>query len=127
MKIELKPSCAADITALLGADRPPYRCRLMTAWHGGRILGIGGLTFMPDGSTWATLVLIEEARRYGVALIRAWRQVLRWAREAQLKTIYAKADERIPQARAFLRRLGFEPMRAGIWVLQLAEGSPWRR
>lgn len=125
MRITLRPSRPRELALLLGRARPPQRCRLLTAFAGEEPIGIGGLTFTADGCAWATLALKPEARRYGPALLRAWRLVRDRARADGYRVIYAKADPAVPGAEEFLRRLGFQPLAHAVarevWMLPLEE------
>lgn len=87
----------------------PYRIRGFTAMHGDKILGIGGLAAMPDGTTAAFLEVSEEtARKYPIALYKAAKATLEHARERGVSDVRTRADGQREASERFLARLGFE-------------------
>lgn len=114
MRVELRPSCADDILALIGHPAP-YRVKALTAFADDHAIGIGGLVFAPDGTVWASVKLLDEGRRYKVALWRAAKLCLEDAAAHGIRTIYAKDEPGRAGAREFLQRLGFSQS-DGLWV-----------
>jgi hypothetical protein len=105
--MHFSPTIAADFDAI-GAPRLDYRIRGVTAHVNGRIVGIGGLGFLPDGSVMAFAHLTDEARAARFALHRKVCRELAAARK-RYPLIIALADPDQPAAERWLTRLGFKP------------------
>lgn len=87
----------------------PYRMiALVGRDDAGKIIGIGGIAFLPDGQKYAFTELTDEARRNPVALHKAALMILDAARRRGIKRIIAGADMAAsPAAKRWLSRLGF--------------------
>lgn len=108
-KVEIAPVTRADFLEFLEQE-PPVRIRGYCGKVDGRIIGIGGVGTLEDGTRVAFCHLTDEARSYPVALHRIGLKVLRQAREGGARRIIAKAEEGRNRAREWLLRLGFKPM-----------------
>jgi hypothetical protein len=121
-KVVLRPARASDFVELL--DEPlPYRVRAITAERNGKLLGVGGLAFMPDGVVGAFVHASDEGRRCKIAMHKAGLMTMRMAREMGLRRVVAMADEGIPPAKAWLKRLGFKPKKTDnevVWIWQIS-------
>ena len=89
---------------------PPYRIRAITGRVDGRIVGIGGIAYLPDGSILAFLESTDEARKHAVTLYKAARQILKDAALAGHRRIIAVGDPEVQAVPRWLKRLGFEPV-----------------
>lgn len=122
MPVTVDPATKEDFLEFVGT-LPPHRVQ---AWAGkldGKVIGIGGLLFLPDGSRIAFLDLDPEARRYSHALHRAG---LRFAREVlkqQGVPIIATTAEDFPRASVWLERLGFTTQPGNVHVFNLQADS----
>lgn len=105
--MHFSPTIAADFDTI-GAPRLDYRIRAVTAHINGRIVGIGGLGFLADGSVMAFAHLTDEARARKFALHRRVTRELFAARKRHPR-ISALADPDVPAAERWLARLGFAP------------------
>src|SRR5262245_1899887 len=100
------PTLAADLAAT-GQDRLGFRIRAVTARVGDKIVGIGGLSFLDDGTVLAFCHLTDAARRRKVALHKAALAALARAKASGIRRIVATADPEQPAAERWLERLGF--------------------
>jgi hypothetical protein len=105
--MHFSPTIAADFDTI-GAHRLDYRIRGVTAHVNGRIVGLGGLGFLPDGTVLAFVHLTDEARSAKFALHRRVCRELASARK-RYPRIIALADPDEPAAERWLERLGFSP------------------
>jgi hypothetical protein len=119
MRVTFRPSVAADIAAII--DQPlPHRIRAITAVADGKVLGVGGLGFRPDGTVIAFVAMIEEARRYRCAIHRAGLLAMDMIRDSGVPQVIAEAQPNNPAAEPWLLRLGFRPrefagLKAFVW------------
>lgn len=104
--ITLRPATRADIAQLQGDEPLPWRVQAIAGEIDGRVIGVGGLVFRPDG-VWATVLLTDEGRRHKLSLHRAARMTLAMAQRAGVHTLYAKAEPGRAGAEMWLERLGF--------------------
>lgn len=116
--VDFAPATKADFEAFTAANLgvpmvPPVRCRAYAARVDGRLIGVGGIAFMPDGTRVAFTELTDEARRYPVALHKAALRTLALARELGIKRLVATTFSGHPAAERWLVRLGFAPFGAG--------------
>jgi RimJ/RimL family protein N-acetyltransferase len=118
-RVELRPSVAADFLALQGCP-PAWRCQCITALVDGRVIGIGGVVHLPNGTHAASVIMNEEARRYPVAIHRAGRAAIAKFRELGLKRVLAFADADTPASERWLERLGFRRLN-GVFVWESAD------
>jgi hypothetical protein len=105
-KVELRPAIADDLPHIIG-EPLPYRIRAFTAVADGKVIGIGGLAFPPDGQVWAFVQQGEAAKQYPVAFHRAGLMAMKMIQESGLRGILATADTDSEVAIRWLRRLGF--------------------
>lgn len=119
-RVEFRPTIASDLEHL--TDKPlPFRIKAITAVIGDRVLGVGGIGFMPDGTTVALAQMTDEMRSHKVALHRAAKRFLAEVRASGIRELVTLADQNIAGAENWLRHLGFEPVtRNGvrIWLWQ---------
>ena len=114
MTVEIRPATPADIDAY-AVEQSPYRVRAYTALVNGRIIGLGGVAYLPNGAVMAFLNINEDARSYPVTLCKVAVRVIREAHERGVKTINAVCDDKIEAAPRFLRRLGFKHLGEDIY------------
>lgn len=100
------PEDFAALEPLLGGKHP-YRARTLTATADGKVLGVGGLVYLPDGTTWASVVMSDEARRYPTAIHRAGLAAMKMIRRSGARRVFARAEDGNNTARRWLMRLGF--------------------
>ena len=108
-KAILTPTTPADVEEFRHAT-PPYRIKAITGRVDGRIVGIGGIAYLPDGTIGAFLEATDEARKHAVTLYKAAKQILDDAAKAGHRTIVAIGDPEIEAVPRWLKRLGFEPV-----------------
>lgn len=106
MRVTLRPATAADVEAVAG-DKPYHRLFALAGDVEGRTIGVGALIFRPDG-VWASVVLMDEARRFKAALVRCARRLLAEADAMGVRRLLAKPEPGREGAEALLTRLGFE-------------------
>jgi|SRR5215510_831103 len=109
--MEFAPTVVADLAAT-GQDRLGCRIRAVTARVGDEIVGIGGFSFLDDGTVLAFCHLTDAARRRKVALHKAAIAALARAKASGFRRIVATADPEQPAAERWLERLGFVSARA---------------
>lgn len=109
MRVEIRPSVAADFLALQG-QLPPHRTNCLTALAGGEVIAIGGFVHFPDGTVWASVLMTDAFRQYPTAVHRAGRLAMQLARRAGYPRVYAYAEPGRPGADAWIERLGFQPI-----------------
>lgn len=118
MRVTLRPTIASDFAQLI--DVPlPNRVMAITAELDGRVIGVGGFRFTPDGVVAAFVLMAQEARRYPVAIHRAGLRAMAQARAADIRRIVALAQPDNPAAERWLARLGFIPVDQGgetVWL-----------
>lgn len=110
--VTLRPTESSD-WAQVASEPLPFRIRAMSAEVDGRVIGIGGLAFQPDGMVVAFVQLAADAKRYPVALHKAALATIDMAARLGLKRLYALCDSDIEAAERWLRRLGFVPLKIG--------------
>jgi hypothetical protein len=125
-KVTLRPTVLADLPHVIG-EPLPYRIRAITALIDGRVIGMGGIAFPPDGPAIAFVQLapasqaetvgasepaaasMPEARRYPVAFHRAGLMAMEMIRRSRVAQVVATADASSDVAIRWLKRLGFQP------------------
>jgi hypothetical protein len=117
MRVELRPTVAADLPQVIG-EPLPHRIRAITALADGRVLGIGGIGFRPDGAVIAFVQMAAEARKYPAAIHRAGLAAMRMVRASGVPRVLAEAQPGNPAAARWLERLGFT---------RLGDVYVWRR
>lgn len=115
MKAEIRPATREDILQVNG--QIPFRVRALAAERDGKLLGVGGLGFRPDGIVVAFLILAEgvTGKSVMVTLHKAGLKLMAMARELGFHRVLASADMNYPAAERWLARLGFEQT-DGAWV-----------
>jgi N-acetylglutamate synthase-like GNAT family acetyltransferase len=108
MTCEIVPAERKHFVELLGAI-PLHRVKGYAGIANGKVVGVGGVYYFPDGTIAASLALSESARRFPKTLLKVAKQVMKDARETGVKELVALADLSIPRAREFLLHLGFLP------------------
>jgi hypothetical protein len=150
----LRPTVPADLPKIIG-EPLPYRIRAITAVllpapaaggstlatpspqksapaaaaANGKVIGIGGIAFPPDGTVWAFVQQSVEAKRYPIVFHRAGLAAMKMIRAMGLGEVHATADRDNEAALRWLRRLGF--VEAGLisedkvaFVWRLAPAGP---
>ncbi|MCC6172073.1 MAG: GNAT family N-acetyltransferase [Gammaproteobacteria bacterium] len=113
----VRPTTSADVTELTG-EAPPFRIRAWSGVAGGRVIGIGGLAYMPDGTIVAFAHLTPEARAQKFALHRAALKLLAEMEAHGVRRLVATADPDFAAAERWLTRLGFrrDPRHEKVWI-----------
>lgn len=109
MRVILRPSTAEDWKQLR-PETLPCRIRAITAEIDGKLLGIGGIGYRPEGTIVAFAVVTDEGRRYPAAVHRAGLAAMKMIQELGLPRVIADAQPGNPAAERWLIRLGFEKM-----------------
>lgn len=107
MRVQLRPTVAADLPHVIGNQPLPFRIKALTAHIGDQVLGVGGLGYMPNGIVGAFVAMNEEGRKYPAAIHRAGLAAMRMIRESGEPRVVAIADALVPGAERWLERLGF--------------------
>lgn len=106
-RVAFRPATAADFAVLF--DRPiPHRVRAIAAELDGALLGVGGITFRPEG-VFAFAQFTAAFKLYPAAVHRAGIAGMALIRDAGVATVIAEAQPDNPAAERWLRRFGFEP------------------
>lgn len=119
MRVTLRPTIAEDLPHVIGEDLP-HRIRAITALAGDQVLGVGGIGYRPDGTVIAFVAMLDEARKYPVAIHRAGLLAMEMIRGSGVPLVVAEAQANNPAAEPWLLRLGFKPreisgQRAFVW------------
>src|SRR5438046_1497902 len=114
-KAVLTPTTPEDVLEFKQRT-PPYRIKALTGRVDGRIVGIGGIAYLPDGTLVAFLEATDEARKHAVTLYKAAKQILQDAAASGHRKIVAIGDPEIDAVPRWLKHLGFEPVDNGIYV-----------
>ena len=121
MRVTLRPTIAADLPFCI-AESLPYRIQCITALAGGKVIGIGGLGYRPDGTVIAFAQITDEMRNYPQAIHRAGIAGMKLIRDSRVPTVLAEAQEDNPAAERWLLRLGFRET-----LIDGRRGFVWRR
>ena len=110
-KIEVGPATAADVAEYTAnftgvAQLPPFRILALAGKVDGKVLGIGGVCYLPNGGRLAFADFAPEAHKYPIALHKAGRAALALARKHGLKQVVAVTGQH-EAAERWLIRLGF--------------------
>lgn len=85
---------------------PPYRCRAYAVKKDGKVIGIGGLGFLPETTImWSEIS--DELRALPVTLHKVGKRVVADAEALGIKAMYATTDEGFDAAERWISRLGF--------------------
>jgi N-acetylglutamate synthase-like GNAT family acetyltransferase len=116
--VEFRPTTADDLPHL--TDQPlPFRIKAVTALIDGRVVGVGGIGFMPDGVVAATVLMTDEMRAHKFALHRMAKKFLADVAASGIRELVTLADQDIAGAENWLRHLGFRPIeRNGVEIWQ---------
>jgi hypothetical protein len=106
MRVQFRPTVAADLAAVT-TEKLPHRIQAVTAIADGRILGVGGIGFRPDGTVIAFAHFLPEFRKYPTAIHRAGREGMRLVRRSGAAVVVAEAQPGNPAAAPWLERFGF--------------------
>lgn len=123
MRLETRPTVAEDVPRLI--ESLPTRIKALTVTKGDEILGIGGLTFMPDGTV-AAFVMQQDgaALKYPIATHKAALRVLREAKADGHRRIVATTQAGNPRAERWLLRLGFRRLvESGTFIVWVWEAK----
>lgn len=117
-QIEYRPSIKADFEELMKGPLP-HRVKAISATIEGRLIGYGGVTFLPNGAIAAFIELAEEGKKYPIALHKAGLKAIQGFKSSGFKRVVAMADPEIEQAGPWLKRLGFKREKVDteeVWV-----------
>jgi len=112
MRVELRPTIAADLPFCI-AESLPYRIQCITALADGKVVGIGGIGWRPDGTVIAFVQMLPEARKYPAAIHRAGLAAMKLIRDSRVPLVVAEAQDDNPAAERWLLRLGFRKTAMG--------------
>lgn len=116
-QVTFRPTVAADLPHL--TNQPlPFRIKAVTALIEGRVVGVAGIGFMPNGAAVALAQMTDEMRAHKFALHRRAKQFLKDVAASGIHELVTLADTDVaPSAENWLRHLGFEPIeRNGVRV-----------
>ncbi len=135
-KVIIRPTLPADLPHVI-AEPLPCRIRALTAVllpspdqgedeavSEERILGVGGVAFLPGGCE-AFVQAAPDAYNYPVAFHRAGLMAMKMFRDIGIREVVASCDEGNPAAVRWLDRLGFA--RAQVQFLPGKIVWLWRR
>lgn len=107
MSIAIRPAVARDV--LLFCPSVPVRCIAIAGEdESGKVVGLGGVAFLPDGRKMLFSELTEDARKRPVALHRAAVRLLEKLKSEGITSLIATTSESGPEAaERWIRRLGF--------------------
>jgi len=105
-KVTLRPTVAADL-AIAGDSPLPHRIRAITAEIDGRVIGVGGIGYRPDGVVFGFVHALPEAKNYPLAFHRAGRMAMAMVEQLKLPCVIAEPQANNPAAEPWLKRLGF--------------------
>ena len=94
----------ADFRAFYDRD-PPEAWTAMCGDRGGKIVGMAGVYYDPDG---VALGFLDATERPSFALHRAAKKFLSVMKAVGEKAIYTTCQDNIPRAEEWLTRLGFK-------------------
>lgn len=111
-RIELLPATEADCREAMrtfsGREWPiPMRIVGIAARMEGKLLGVGGIAFRPDGYRVTFLDVGDEGRSHPLALHKAALKVIEMAKEARVRQLIATTASMHPKSPHWLLRLGF--------------------
>ena len=109
MSVTIRPTVPDDIPHLTD-DPLPFRIKAVTGLIDGRVIGVGGIGFMPNGTVVALAQLTDEARAHKFAIHRAAKAFLADVAKSGIKELVTLADADIAGAENWLHHLGFEPI-----------------
>jgi hypothetical protein len=115
----IRPAIASDF--LVFSEEPlPWRVKAWTGTLDGKVIGLGGVATLPDGTKVGFAHFTAEARRFPATLHRTSLRLLAEIRREGVRRIVATPDEDIGGAAHWLARLGFEPVaeRDGVKAFQ---------
>jgi N-acetylglutamate synthase-like GNAT family acetyltransferase len=114
----IRPTVPSDLPHL--TDQPlPFRIKAITAEIDGRVVGVGGIGFMPNGAVVGLAQMTDELRAHKFALHRAARKFMAEIASSGIRELVTLADQDIAGSENWLRHLGFEPVtRNGVKVWQ---------
>jgi len=115
----IRPATRKDIDQLI-SEPLPHRIRAFAVEENGKLLGVGGFVYQPDGTIAAFVLKAPGAEKYRVALHRAGLMAMQEAKKAGFRRVVALAEKTNPAAERWLSRLGFkqvmvEKEKAWIW------------
>lgn len=106
--MQLRYATEADFAGFVELPLP-YRVRAFAAVEGERVLGVGGLAYLPDGTVGAFVHADDEARKHKVAAHKAGLRAMAEAEALGLGCVVAMAASDIEASKRWLLRLGFAP------------------
>ena len=126
-KVELVPATAADCEsaaiALYGkVTAIPVRIAAFAGKLDGRVLGVGGVAFYPNGARVAFCDVGDEGRRHKIALHKAALMTIQLARALRVRRLLVTVNGMHEKTPRWIERLGFVRMEMGkeaAYVLDL--------
>lgn len=105
-RVTICPTRPDDLHHVIG-ESLPYRIRALTVEIDGKVMGIGGLGFPPDGPVVAFVQQAPEAKRYPVTFHRAGLAAMAMIREGGYARVVATVSTDDDSALRWIKRLGF--------------------
>lgn len=122
MTITYRPSTPEDFVTYLG-EMPHARVRAFTGLVDGKIVAIGGIAYLKNGTPLAWLDADDIVReKYKLSLVRAAKEVMRDHIKRGFQTVNSICDPDMEAAPRFLERLGFKPVDGspGIYTCEVS-------
>lgn len=101
--VTIKPATQKEVEMFYG-ELPGYSMKGVVALDGDEPVGVGG-TIRYEGKTFLFCEIKDKARKYKKYIIKAARMLMQ---ENDNRTLYAVAQEDVPNSDKFLEYLGFE-------------------
>ncbi len=111
-RVILRPTVPSDLCTVIG-EALPFRIKALTVEADGRVLGVGGIGFPPNGPVIAFVQAAPDAHKYPVSFHRAGLAAMKMIRESGVAEVIAQAHDDDPTAIRWLLRLGFEETNIG--------------
>lgn len=115
MTVDVRPTTAKDIEEFTGS-LPRLRLQAYSAFEDGKLIAIGGVAYMGNGS----LVLFLDCEegspgKYPITLVKSLKKLMKEVMAMGYRHIFASPElgEREPIARRFLEKMGFRSVVEG--------------
>lgn len=120
--ISVRPATEEDVSAYFDGEPPEgLRGARLLAYAGeseGKVVGLGGVVYMPHGPVMGFFDIKPEGRKHAVTIHRTARRILAtWTLRGH-RSLLITVDRSIPKAEEWARRLGFAPLYDddGVWT-----------
>lgn len=106
MRVTFRPTVAPDLM-LITHEPLPHRIKAITAELDGKVVGLGGIGYRPDGTVIAFAQFTDEMRKYPAAVHRAGVLGMGIIRRSGAPIVVAEAQPGNPAAERWLEHFGF--------------------